>query len=133
MYLLGTNVCIGYISGKSVGVLKKMRQLAPSSIYLCSVVLAELYYGAYKSAAPEKSLQIVRQFVGPFVSLPFDSRAATIYGQSRARLAKQGTPIGPYDQQIAAVALAHGLTLVTHNTKEFSRVVGLKLEDWELL
>ncbi len=67
-----------------------------------------------------------------FASLPFDDGAAAIAGRVRAQLAVTGTPIGPYDLQIAAIALAHGLTVVTHNTKEFKRVAGLQVEDWEM-
>ncbi|MDP1709482.1 MAG: PIN domain-containing protein, partial [Candidatus Komeilibacteria bacterium] len=65
-------------------------------------------------------------------SLPFDGNAAREFGEIRAYLARQGTPIGPYDLQIAAIAKVHDLILVTHNTREFSRVLGLRLEDWEL-
>ena len=64
-------------------------------------------------------------------SLPFDGNAAREFGEIRAYLARQGTPIGPYDLQIAAIAKAHDLILVTHNTREFSRVLGLRVEDWE--
>lgn len=67
-----------------------------------------------------------------FVSLPFDDQSAVIYGQIRAQLAAPGTPIGPNDLLIASIALANNLILVTHNTREFSRVEGLRLEDWEI-
>lgn len=66
-----------------------------------------------------------------FHSLPFDGRAAQIFGEIRADLARKGTPIGPYDLQIAAIALAHNVTLVTHNSVEFGRIATLRLEDWE--
>ncbi len=71
------------------------------------------------------------QFFLPFLSLPFDDVAAEICGRIRAALATAGTPIGPYDFESAAIALANTLTLVTHNTRKFSRVPGLLLEDWE--
>jgi tRNA(fMet)-specific endonuclease VapC len=67
----------------------------------------------------------------PFASLPFDDACAEQYGQIRNELESDGTPIGPNDLLISAVARAHGLTLVTHNVGEFSRVIGLRLEDWE--
>jgi tRNA(fMet)-specific endonuclease VapC len=70
-------------------------------------------------------------FLHQFISLPFDDKAARKFGNIRADLAKAGTPIGPYDLQIAAIALVNRLILVTHNTREFSRIAGLKLEDWE--
>jgi tRNA(fMet)-specific endonuclease VapC len=73
-----------------------------------------------------------QQFLARFVSLPFDDEAAIVFGEVRAALANAGTPIGPYDLQIAAIALANDLTLVTHNTREFVRVSGLRLEDWQV-
>jgi tRNA(fMet)-specific endonuclease VapC len=84
-----------------------------------------------RSNNPVKSLQIQQEFLQQFISIPFDDTAAMVYGTIRANLAKAGTPIGPNDLQIAAIALANELTLVTHNTREFSRIQSLKLEDWE--
>lgn len=71
-------------------------------------------------------------FLNQFKSLPFDDNAALRFGEIRAELASKGTPIGPYDLQIAAIALANNLTLVTHNTKEFNRISNLKIEGWEI-
>ncbi len=99
---------------------------------ICDIVQMELYYGAYRSSRQENNLTLLRDFFNEFISLPFDGRAAQICGQLRAQLAALGTPIGPYDLQIAAIALANNLILVTHNTREFSRVDGLQIEDWEL-
>lgn len=99
---------------------------------MCSIVKAELSYGVRKSQHPQRSLEKQQQFVDHFVSLPFDDKAAEIYGQIRAELERVGTPIGPNDLMIAAIAVANDVTLVTHNTREFSRVKGLKFEDWEL-
>ena len=84
-----------------------------------------------KSRNPQKNLAKQKQFVDYFVSYPFDDAVAEIYGQIRADLAQQGKPIGPNDLIIAAIALANDCILVTHNTREFSRVAGLSLEDWE--
>jgi tRNA(fMet)-specific endonuclease VapC len=95
------------------------------------VVKAELFYGAMNSQNPAKTLALQEIFLNQFVSLPFDDRAAKIFGEIRAHLARLGTPIGPYDLQIAAIALANDVTLVTHNTREFSRVPHLRIEDWE--
>jgi len=103
----------------------------PENIYLCTVVQVELYYGAYRSANPEPNIALLERFFSQSSILPLDVRAARITGQLRAQLAALGTPIGPYDLQIAAIALANNLTLVTHNTREFSRVEGLRIEDWE--
>ena len=98
---------------------------------VCSVVKAELFYGAMRSNNPTKTLERQQDFLVRFVSLPFGDESALLFGQIRASLAIAGTPIGAYDLQIAAIALANNLTLVTHNTREFERVDGLRLEDWE--
>jgi tRNA(fMet)-specific endonuclease VapC len=131
IYLLDTNTCIGYLNGTAVGVLRQLQTLSPQEIAVCSVVKAELFYGAMKSVNPTKTLALQRQFLDRFVSFPFDDHAADEYGRLRAQLARQGTPIGPNDLMIASIALAHRTTLVTHNTREFSRVPGLPIVDWE--
>jgi tRNA(fMet)-specific endonuclease VapC len=99
---------------------------------VCSVVKAELFYGAMRSNDPTRTLERQQGFLNRFISLPFDDEAALIFGRIRASLAAAGTPIGAYDLQIAAIALSHNLTLITHNTTEFNRVNGLQLEDWEI-
>jgi len=104
-----------------------------ADITVCSVVKAELFYGAYRSNDLQVTLARQQEFLNLFVSLPFDDEAALVYGEIRAQLAALGTPIGPNDFQIAAIALANKLILVTHNTREFSRVSGLQLEDWEVV
>lgn len=95
------------------------------------MVRAELAYGAKKSAHVADNLRLVDAFFEPFVCLPFGNREADAYGSLRADLEREGRPIGPNDLLIAATALTHSLTLVTHNTSEFGRVPGLKVEDWE--
>jgi len=99
---------------------------------VCSIVKAELFFGSLRSQNPSRSRQVQDDFLSGLASLPFDDLAAESYAQIRADLANSGTPIGPNDLMIAAVALAHHLILVTHNTTEFGRVKGLRLEDWEL-
>jgi tRNA(fMet)-specific endonuclease VapC len=131
MYLLDTNTCIGYLKGRAVGVRQRLEAIPSTDIFVCSIVKAELFYGAMKSSNPERTLVRQQEFLNQYVSLPFDDQSALIYGRIRAFLAIHGTPIGPYDLQIAAIALANNLTLVTHNTREFSRVPGLRLDDWE--
>ena len=130
-YLLDTNTCIRYLNGHSPAVFRRLDSLAETDICLCSVVKLELRYGALRSVAIEKTLAQQDRFVGRFVSLPFDDKAHIHAARIRADLARAGTPIGPYDLLIAAIALANDLVLVTHNTREFSRVTGLKIEDWE--
>ena len=131
IYLLDTNTCIGYLNGTAAGVLQQLQTLSPQGIAVCSVVKAELFYEAMKSANPTKTLTLQRQFLDRFVSFPFDGHAADEYGRLRGQLARQGTPIGPNDLMIASIALARRTTLVTHNTREFSRVPGLPIVDWE--
>lgn len=97
----------------------------------CSIVKAELLYGALKSARPDRNVGRLRPFFNRFVSLPFDDASAEEYGQIRVALEMAGTPIGSNDLCIAAIARTNDLALVTHNTDEFSRVDELRLEDWE--
>lgn len=130
-YLLDTNVCIVYLNQRSSRVFERLEVLLPSVIAVCSVVVAELFYGAMKSRRPAETLARQREFLQPFVSLPFDDRAAERYAGIRADLEKQGRPIGPNDLMIAAIAIANDLTLVTANTGEFSRIGELRCEDWE--
>jgi tRNA(fMet)-specific endonuclease VapC len=133
IYLLDTNVCIVYLNGRNLNLKRQIEQKLDSDIAVCSPVKAELFYGALKSKNPSRNLALQKIFLNRFVSLAFDDRAAEIFGVIRARLTQLGTPIGPYDLQIAAIALANNLILVTHNVNEFSRVEGLRLEDWEAL
>ena len=131
-YLLDTNVCIIYLKGRKLNLKQRLDALAIEEIAVCSVVKAELYFGAMKSANPERNFALQQAFLNQFVSLPFDDLAATTFGTVRSQLESRGTPIGAYDLQIAAIALANNLTLVTHNTQEFERVEGLRIEDWEI-
>jgi tRNA(fMet)-specific endonuclease VapC len=131
MYLLDTNTCIHFLNGSNAAVAKKMRSLSPSSIALCSIVKAELLYGARHSTRVEDNLRLLNGFFGPLSSLSFDDRCAEEYGIIRAQLATQGSIIGPNDLLIAAIARACDVTLVTHNTGEFGRISGLRLIDWE--
>ena len=131
MYLLDTNTCIGVLTNRSLSTIERLRARDSSEICLCSVVKAELLYGARKSERVAENLRLLAEFFAPFVCLPFDDRCAENYGLIRAGLEKSGTPIGPNDLMIAAIAWTHDRTLITHNTGEFSRVVGLKVEDWQ--
>ncbi|MBE9233189.1 type II toxin-antitoxin system VapC family toxin [Cuspidothrix issatschenkoi LEGE 03284] len=132
IYLLDTNACIVYLNRPLSNVRQRLKTIPPNDIAVCSIVKAELSYGAMRSHNPSKTLAGQEKFIRLFVSLPFDDVAANIFGRIRAELAAVGTPIGPYDLQIAAIAMANNLILVTHNVKEFSRVNGLNFEDWEV-
>ena len=133
-FLLDSNAWIGWVRQNQPKLVARIKQENPANILLCSVVLGELIYGAERSGAPHRTVNLLRveQLRHQYASIPFDDRAAEEYGRIRAHLAGLGTPIGPNDFMIAAIALAHGLSLVTHNTAEFSRVPGLKLDDWQI-
>jgi tRNA(fMet)-specific endonuclease VapC len=132
-YLLDSSAFIGWLRQNQPNLVSRIQQENPADIVLCSVVLGELIYGAFhgRSARHVGNLALITSLRHQFVSLPFDDPAAEEYGKVRAHLGSLGTPIGPNDLMIASIAVANGLTLVTHNTKEFSRVPGLQLEDWQ--
>jgi tRNA(fMet)-specific endonuclease VapC len=131
IYLLDSNVCIQYLRGRNVLIQQRLAAKLVQEIRRCTVVLAELYVGVLRSPNPGANRASVDAFAGPYLCLPFDQAAADEYARIRHHLEMLGTPIGPYDLQIGAIALANGCTLVTHNTGEFSRVPGLQMEDWE--
>ena len=130
-YLPDTNVWIRHLNPAPSVVKARLAERSAAEIMLCDVVKAELYYGAFKSARRARNLALLHTLFDGIGSFPFDGRVARVFGEIRADLARKGTLIGPYDMQIAATALAHRCVLVTHDTNEFSRIVGLQLEDWE--
>jgi tRNA(fMet)-specific endonuclease VapC len=131
MWLLDTNACIALLNGSSARLAERLARHRPSEIRLCAVVKAELLYGAFKSERAAENLRLLESFIARFVSLPFDDACADQYARMRHDLQRAGTPIGPNDLMIAAIAMANELTLVTHDVREFSRVLGLKIEDWQ--
>ncbi|MCL4253140.1 MAG: type II toxin-antitoxin system VapC family toxin [Anaerolineae bacterium] len=131
-YLLDTNTCIRYINGRAPQIRQKMSFISDKDIVVCAITRAEMAYGVAKSQHPELSFRKQLGFLSRFESLPFDDACAKHFGMLRAQLEKAGTPIGAYDMQIAAIALEHNLIVVTHNVREFSRVQGLNIEDWEV-
>lgn len=130
-YLLDTNVCVEFLRQRNANVVRRITASKPGDLRLCSVVLAELYYGAHKSANPATNVALLGRFLSQIVSLPIDDPVGVVAGQLRADLDRAGTPIGPNDLLIAAVGLVHGLTVVTHNLGEFSRVPRLIVESWQ--
>ena len=111
---------------------EKLFAHSPSEIAISSITIFELEYGAAKSQWGERTRQNMRLFLAPFTYLSFDMDDAIAAGNIRGLLSKNGIPIGPYDVQLAGQAIAKDLTMVTHNTGEFSRVPNLKIEDWTL-
>lgn len=130
-YLLDTNVCIRYLNGQSDTIKTRLEQIDPSEVALCSIVKAELRFGATKSKPSTSNFARLERFFAAFCSYPFDDAAAEVYGQIRSDLEGRGTPIGSNDLLIAAIAMSRDLTLVTGNAREFRRVDGLRWQDWE--
>lgn len=129
-YMLDTNICIYIIKKHPDTVLKKLVSLELGDICISSITLAELQYGVQNSHHQQKNKIALNEFISPFVIMPFEENAASHYGYIRTYLEKKGTPIGPLDQMIAGHAQSLNSILVTNNTKEFSRVPKLKIEDW---
>lgn len=132
MFLLDTNACIRLLNGKAPDVARRLQSHHPTDVALCSVVKAELIHGAHHSNRTAENMRLLERFFAPFASLPFDDRCADVYGRIRHDLERVGMSIGPNDTMIAAIAVAHDLTLVTANSREFGRVIGLRFENWEL-
>lgn len=130
--LLDTNTCIYLLNSTGPEVRRHFESRSPTDIAVCSVVKAELLFGAQRSSRVDTNLQRLKQFFSPLDCFPFDDRCAEHYALIRADLASQGQPIGPNDLMIAATARANDAILVTNNTGEFSRVAGLRLEDWTI-
>lgn len=130
MYLLDTNICIYAINGRHPSLTKNLLTIPPDEIAVSSITVGELEYGAAKSHWGDRTRHTMYAFLSNFTVIPFDNEDAACFGNLRAALAQAGTPIGAYDVMIAAQGLTKGLTVVTHNTGEFSRVPGLKLADW---
>ena len=131
MYLLDTNACIQFLNGTSDALRSNFQKHTPSDIALCSVVKAELLFGARYSQRVEANLLRIKQFSSPLISLAFDDKCAEEYAQIRADLSCQGKIIGSNDMLIASIARVYDAVLVTNNTGEFSRIANLRVEDWQ--
>jgi len=131
IFLPDTNACITLLRQRNDHLIARWKSVRLTDIVLCSITVYELRYGAQRSSDPSGEHAKLDFFLSPFTSLPFDDPCARRCAEVRAGLEAIGQVIGPHDLQIAAIALQHRLTLVTHNSREFSRIAGLKLEDWE--
>ncbi len=129
MFLLDTNICIYIINNRPPEVLARFQAYRLGEVGICSVVAAELAYGVAKSGSA-RNRSALEMFLAPLEVLPFDEAAVWVYGDLRAELQRQGQPIGALDTMIAAHALSLDASLVSHNTREFARVPGLRLENW---
>ncbi len=130
MVLLDTNICIYFMKNAYPRLTERLLSRDPAELLISAVTVFELEYGAAKSGWGEKTRQKLAVFLAPFNILPFTADDAVAAGRLRGHLERQGTPIGPYDLQIAAQGLSRGIPVITHNTTEFSRVPNLKVEDW---
>ena len=128
-YLIDTNICIALLR-RDPTASAAFRYKRKEGICISTIVLAELEYGVHKSELAAKNRAALVSFLSALDVLPFDQDAAYAYGEIVTDLYSRGQPIGPMDMLIAAHAKAAGLVLVTNNTREFSRVQGLALEDW---
>jgi tRNA(fMet)-specific endonuclease VapC len=129
-WLLDTNICIAWLNGKDAALKKRILSTPVVELAVCSMVKAELHYGARHSQRVAQNLERLAHFLAPFESLAFDDEAAEHYGVIRNQLAKSGQVIGANDLCIAAIAMANDVTLVTRNEREFRRVAGLKVVKW---
>jgi tRNA(fMet)-specific endonuclease VapC len=131
-FLLDTNVCVDYFTGRYPAVAARIQRSSPEDLFLSSVSVAELRYGADRSARRRTNHTRIDALIEEIKVLDFDLGAAAAYGRLRAQLESRGTPIGPNDMLIAAHALSRELTVVTDNVAEFGRVRGLRLANWRL-
>lgn len=129
-YLLDTNVCVDFLTGRYPAVAGRLAELRPVDVAVSSVVAAELRYGAEKSSRRAENHRRLDVLLGELPVLELDLDAASVNGRIRAELEARGTPIGPNDLLIGAQALAADRVLVTDNVAEFSRIEGLRIENW---
>jgi tRNA(fMet)-specific endonuclease VapC len=129
-YLLDTNVVIGLINDERSKLARRVRRENPADIAISVIVAHELFYGAYKSRRTTQNVALIEAL--QFEVIEFDKEDARQAAEIRALLVSQGTPIGPYDVLIAGQARSRDVTLVTHNTKEFGRIPGLRCDDWQI-
>ncbi len=129
-FLLDTNIVSYWMRGDPQ-VRVKLQAMGPSELALSTITLAEIRYGIARSPFhKETRTKKLESLLTLIEVIPFDERASECYGPLRAELEARGEPISERDTQIAAIGLAHGLTVVTHNVREFQRVTGLEVEDW---
>ena len=128
-HMLDTSICIYVMKNYPIDLRDKFNSLA-EQLCISSITLGELHYGAEKSARRVKNLAAIEHFVARLDVLAFAAKAAAHYGQVRAELERAGTPCGPHDMQIGGHARSEGLIVVTNNLREFSRMPGVRVENW---
>ncbi len=128
-YLLDANAVISLLNDKTSKTAQRARRERGGDVAVSAIVAHELFYSAFKSRRAVENLALIDAL--QFEVLEFDKEDARQAGEIRAMLASKGAPIGPYDVLIAGQAVARNMILVTRNTKEFGRVTGLQIEDWQ--
>ena len=128
-YLLDTDICIYVINERPKRVLDRFVKMALGDIGVSSITAAELAYGVAKSGS-QRNRAALEAFLLPLAIVDFDQSAALVYGEIRALLERKGQVIGPLDMLIAAQAKSLGVTLVSNNQREFTRIADLKVENW---
>jgi len=131
-YMLDTNICVYIIKKKPKNVLENLRAKMHEGISISAITLAELEFGVHNSTHKEKNIIALNQLLVILKILPFDDGAAVEYGKICADLRSRGIPIGQLDMLIAAHAKSRRLIVVTNNTREFSRIEALEIENWVL-
>ena len=134
-YVLDTDICIYLMTEreprKRERIVAHLEAVKPDeAVFLSSITVAELSYGAHKGKWSKANTALLERFLLDFTVVAFDERAANVYGAIRAALEKKGKPIGPLDTLIASHAASLGATLITNNTREFARVSGLHVKNW---
>ena len=129
-FLLDTNACVDYLTGRYPRVADRIQRTLPADLCVSSIVAAELRYGADNSRYPVQNHSRLDVFLAEVRCLDFDLAASTAYGAIRVALERRGQPVGAHDMLIAAHAISAGAVLVSDNVREFSRVKGLSVENW---
>ena len=129
-YLLDSDITIELLRGRNPRLAEQTASVSHEAVFLSTVTVAELFFGAYRSGSSQRSLPVCREFCSSFRILPLDNAAAERAAEVRAYLEGKGQRIGAYDVLIAGIALTHGQIVVTHNTREFARAPNLEVQDW---
>jgi len=132
LYMLDTNACIGIINNKPITLRQKLLQIAVEDVAISQIVLYELEYGVCRSQHQQRNRDNLNQFLKYIQVLDWSTEQSQEAALVRCELMQLGQPIGHYDTLIAAHARSLKATLVTHNTREFEKVQGLLLQDWEV-
>lgn len=127
-YLLDTNICIYFLKGR-YGLVEKIEQIGFENLFISEITVAELKYGAEKSAYPERNREVIRELTDRFKQLPIYS-ALDVYAREKARLKKEGNTVDDLDLLIGATAIVNEMVLVTNNEKHFDRLQNIKIENW---